>query len=53
MNCLGNVSRDSGQSRVPAPPAMTSGTIFGTDIKRALLRQVVTLLPYSNVTTIG
>ena len=28
MNCLGMVSRDSGQTRVPAPPHMMTGRIF-------------------------
>src|SRR6202034_3510095 len=28
MNCLGIVSRDSGQTRVPAPPHMMTGCIF-------------------------
>src|SRR5687767_6193439 len=29
MNCLGNVSRDSGQTRVPAPPHMITGMQSG------------------------
>ena len=28
MNCLGMVSRDSGHTRVPAPPHMITGIIF-------------------------
>jgi hypothetical protein len=28
MNCLGSVSRDSGQTRVPEPPHMMTGRIF-------------------------
>jgi hypothetical protein len=32
MNCFGRVSRDSGQTRVPAPPHMITGNIFKTDL---------------------
>ena len=28
MNCFGIVSRDSGHTRVPAPPHMMTGSIF-------------------------
>jgi hypothetical protein len=28
MNCFGSVSRDSGHTRVPAPPHMITGNIF-------------------------
>jgi hypothetical protein len=28
MNCFGKVSRDSGHTRVPAPPHMITGNIF-------------------------
>jgi hypothetical protein len=31
MNCFGRVSRDSGHTRVPAPPHMITGNIFKTD----------------------
>jgi hypothetical protein len=31
MNCLGKVSRDSGHTRVPAPPHMVTGKIFTAD----------------------
>jgi hypothetical protein len=41
MNCFGMVSRDSGQRRVPEPPAMTRGTIFAAmkGFRRYLVRQ--------------
>ena len=31
MNCFGSDSRDSGHTRVPAPPHMITGKIFTID----------------------
>ena len=40
MNCLGMVSRDSGHTRVPAPPHMITGWIFFGIVKGLLDRRL-------------
>jgi hypothetical protein len=38
MNCFGKVSRDSGHTRVPAPPHMITGNIFTQNLAARLVR---------------
>src|SRR5208337_273286 len=39
MNCLGRLSRDSGQTRVPEPPHIITGRIFVIASSGRLLRR--------------
>src|SRR3977135_895993 len=53
MNCFGRLSRDSGQTRVPAPPHMMTGRIFIFPVPSLRIEEYPYSIPNPNLTHNG